>query len=149
VSAFPARSAKLTSIGQHLLLVCILGWGASLLLPAIEVQGGPGLSGFEVLRRGWTAGNNAVFAWYANPLFLAAVLCHCKRWSSAAFVLAAIAFVLGISSFWATEQARLAGTAAVPPFSFRAGFYVWLGALAGLLALAGHAFRRRKTALRG
>jgi hypothetical protein len=133
---------------RGLLSFCVALWLGSLLLPAVEVQSGPIFTGLDVLRRGWSAGSSAVFAWYANPLFAAAIVFQWWASRRAALAFAALAFLLGLSSLWAAEQAGLVGIS-VPPFSFRAGYYVWLVALGVALIVSVVEFRHSRTGQSG
>ncbi len=107
---------------------------ASLWLPAIEGSGFPAQTGLDVLRQGASAFRDGVVAWYANHcLWLALVL----GWFGArrtALACALLGLALALSSVSAGRAAESAGRS-VPPFSYGAGFYVWLGAF--VLALIG------------
>ena len=107
---------------------------ASLWLPAIEVNGFPAQTGLDVLRQGASAFRDGVVAWYANPLLWLALALGWFGARRTALACALLGLVLALSSFSAGLAAESAGRS-VPPFSFAAGFYVWLGAFA--LALAG------------
>lgn len=109
-----------------------LVWMLSLALPAIEVSGGPTLSGFELLLRGWEGASRGVFAWFANPLFIGALALTLARRDGAAGVVSTLALALGLTSF-ATE-AVIGRVQPVPELTLLAGFYVWLAALAALCA---------------
>ncbi len=110
-------------------------WLASLALPAIHLPSGAAYDGAELLRRAWAAPRAGVYAWYANPLFVAASVAAVLRWLRAAGVLSGVALVLALTSFAARPLARASGVA-VPDWSFGAGFYLWLAALAALCAAA-------------
>lgn len=115
-------------------LAVIVGvWALSLLLPAVEAAGSR-LTGFDVLLQGWRGTRAAVLAWYANPLFVLAVLFSARRHARAAAVCAALAVALSLTSFAAREIAAAAGVTA-PPGRLDTGFYVWLAAQLALLAV--------------
>jgi hypothetical protein len=107
---------------------------ASLWLPAIEGQGFPAQSGLDVLRQGAPAIRDGVVAWYANPLLWLALVLGWSGLRRPALASAALGGLLALSSFTAGLAAEIAGRS-VPPFSYGAGFYVWLGAF--VLALLG------------
>jgi len=107
------------------ILIVLALWAVSLALPAMSVEGGPVLRGIDVLRRGWQASDAGVYAWFANPLFLAACAAGWRGLRGPAFVLAGAACVLALTSF-ATRGVAAASGAAVPVFVFHAGFYLWL-----------------------
>jgi len=131
------------TIQRAALLISVGLWGLSLALPAIGVAGGPTLRGWDVLLRGHSAWRQGVAAWFANPVLLAAIAASWWRRDAVATGLAAVALVLGVSSFWAAETVRGNG-AAVPNFSYLSGLYVWLAAETGALcgSLGGLALKR-------
>lgn len=107
---------------------------ASLWLPAIEGPGFPAQTGLDVLRQGAGAFRDGVVAWYANPMLWLALVLGWIGARRSALACAALGMLLALSSFSAGLAAESAGRS-VPPFSYGAGFYVWLGAFA--LALVG------------
>jgi hypothetical protein len=109
-------------------LASVLGlWVLSLALPALAVRGGPEATGWRLLLEGWKAVDGGVFAWFANPAFVVAlILASASRWRSAA-VMAGLGVAFALSSF-ATEQILSAGGAATPPLDLRVGFALWLAA---------------------
>jgi len=118
---------------QRLLLAAaVLAWLAALLLPAISVPGMT-LDGFDVLERGWEGATRAVLAWYANPLFVIAIVLGLQRHHRSAVFVAFAALALALSSFATNELAALTGRS-VPDVTLLAGFYVWLAAYAALCA---------------
>lgn len=118
---------------RHVLLaVLVVLWAAALALPAIRVRGGPTLRGFDVLIRGWQAFDSGVYAWSANPLFLAAALLCAFRLHRTAGVVAGIGCVLALTSFGSAGIAASAGNR-VPSFAFQSGFYLWLASQFALL----------------
>lgn len=120
---------------QRLLLVAaVLVWLAALLLPALRA-GGMTLDGFAVLERGWEGASRAVLAWYANPLFVIAIVLGLQRYRRSAVVVAFAALALALSSFATNELAALTGES-VPNVTLLAGFYVWLAAYVVLCAWA-------------
>ena len=109
-------------------VTCLVAWGFSLLLPAVNVVAGPELSGGRLLREGWRIVDYGVVAWFANPLFLASCLLGLWGRPQLATPLAAIALLLALTSFAAVSIARAAG-ASVPDISWMPGFYLWLASL--------------------
>lgn len=100
-------------------------WAASLGLPAVRVAGGPELDGLDVLLQGWRGAGVGVYAWYSNPLFLAAVLAALLRFPAAAGIASGAGLVLALTSFAASGLAQSTGGVA-PELAFGVGFYVWL-----------------------
>jgi hypothetical protein len=107
-------------------------WGVSLALPAVAIAGGPVLRGGDLLLRGWQALDGGVYAWLANPLFLAAGVLCLGGASRLARAVVLLALVLAVSSFRAGAALERAGTA-VPDFTFASGLYVWLASFVVLL----------------
>jgi len=135
------------ALGRNATLAAMLGlWVAALFLPAIMVPGGPALSGLDVLVRGWRALDAGVYAWLANPLFMAAWVSCWRRRYVLAGTLSGVGAVLALTSFAAAGLARSVGSA-VPDVTLAAGFYLWLAAQLGILAVAWISeFRTRYTA---
>jgi hypothetical protein len=117
------------SLERRLVLGAALLYAVSLALPAIEGQGFPDQTGFDVLRQGAGAWRSGILAWYANPaLWVSVVLLWFGRWRlGLAASLAGL--LLALSSFAAAGTAERAGRS-VPDHAFAAGFYVWLAAFA-------------------
>jgi hypothetical protein len=113
------------------LIPIALCWVASLLLPAVTVGTGPTVDGWTLLRRGWQAADSGIYAWYANPLFLLAWLAAAGRLFRIAAVISVPGLLLGLTSLAAGDLAR-AGGLPVSELGFRAGFFLWLLALAAL-----------------
>lgn len=133
---------------RWLALAGLLLFVLSLLMPAIDGSGFPAFSGWDVLEQGASAWRQGVVAWYANPVFLAAlVLCWVQRFKIA-IVGGSVGLLLALSSFSAGMMAENAGQA-VPAFSFAIGFYFWLfsfvvvilAAIAGVYREAGSGSR--------
>ena len=101
------------------------------MMPAITARGAPPFSGFDLLVQGWQGASRGVFAWYANPLFVLAVVLGAMNRLRLAGAASGIAMVLGLTSF-AMEAALRNSMEAVPPMTLRAGFYLWLCALAAM-----------------
>lgn len=118
-------------------------WFASLFLPALRIVGGPTIFGLELLTRGWQAAGSGVFAWFANPLFVAAMALGAAGAYAVAGSVASVGLLLALSSFGAADAARQAG-AAVPEMYFQSGFYLWLSAQIALPAWCWLAFWRRR-----
>ncbi|HEX7080953.1 MAG TPA: hypothetical protein VF329_08070 [Gammaproteobacteria bacterium] len=111
-----------------------LAWAASLALPAIEVRGGPTLDGLDVLVRGWQALPRGMPAWLANPLFAAALAAAALRRARVAAGASAAALLFALSTF--ATDVLLRGGQQAPDFMLRAGFYLWLAAVAVLCVCA-------------
>lgn len=109
-------------------------YALSLAIPAIEGSGFPAFTGLDVLRQGATAWREGIVAWYANPLFVVAILTCWLRFYRFALAAVGIGLFLALSSFSAEWAAESSGRS-VPEFRFAVGFYVWIGAY--VLALAG------------
>jgi hypothetical protein len=123
-----------TGIRRGWLLGAAALYVASLWLPAIEGSGFPAQTGLDVLRQGASAWSDGVVAWYANPLLWLALVLGWLGRRRLGLACATLGLALALSSFSAGFVAEQAGQS-VPPFSFAAGFYVWLGAF--VLALIG------------
>lgn len=108
-------------------------YALALALPAVSAPGAPVYTGFNLLLEGWRGVGGGVFAWFANPLFQAALLLAIADYRRWAGVLAGIGCVLGLTSFAATTLARANGLA-LPELDYAAGFYVWLAAQFALFA---------------
>ena len=116
----------------------------SLLLPAIEVANGPSFTGLEILRQGWQGTRLGIWAWYANPLFLLAVLFAGARYVRIAVAFSALAIGIGLTSFRASVTAAVAGSP-LPEYQFSSGFYLWLASqLALFLFCLGWSVVRQK-----
>ena len=116
------------------LAVALLAWLAALFLPAIGA-GGVTLDGLDVLERGWEGLSRAVLAWYANPLFVLAIVLRLQGYRRSAVAAAFAALALALSSFATNELAAMTG-GTVPDVTLHAGFYFWLGAYVALCVWA-------------
>jgi hypothetical protein len=126
-------------------------WLASLALPALSVQGGPSLDGADLLLRGWRGASRAIVAWYANPLFFAALALAVLRRNRTCAALAVLAFAVALTSF-ALEPVLRLRMSSVPNITFLSGVYVWLCALFALALwslLMLHRGRSRQAPKRG
>lgn len=124
-------------------ILALLLWCASLWLPSVDVRGGPIVNGFELLVRGWEGVGRGLYAWLANPAFIAAFIVSLfPRHARTALVIAVVALALAVSSFFAAALLRWHGTSA-PAISFEPGFYVWLAAAAVLCVHGVLRVRRR------
>lgn len=133
-----------------LLLAIALLWTGSLALPALAA-GGRFFTGFELLLDGWQGMSRGVYAWLANPLFVAALACALLAREVLAALLSTLAAALGGSSVF-VESALRARMASVPEIDLRIGFYLWMIALAALCLRALTCVllsRRRAAAERG
>jgi len=117
-------------------LGALLLFALSLLLPAVRGSGFPTQSGFDLLEQGAGAWRDGVVAWYANPVFFAALLLAWLGRYRTALGMAGLGLALALSSFSAATMAESAGRN-VPAFDFGAGFYVWLGAFVAAAVVAG------------
>lgn len=115
------------------LAIITLLWGVSLALPALVVRAGPTLDGADLFVRGWRGLSRGIVAWYANPLFFAALVFAVMRRDSACTVAALLALVLALTSF-ALEPLLGLHMKSVPDVVFLSGMYVWLAALLALAA---------------
>lgn len=113
-----------------LLAAAVLAWLAALMLPAIGA-GGMTFDGFAVLERGWEGAGRAVLAWYANPLFVIAIVLGLQRYRRSAVAVAFVSLALALSSFATNELAASMGQA-VPDVTLHVGFYVWLASYVAL-----------------
>lgn len=127
------------SADRWLIAGAALLYGLSLAMPAIEGSGFPAFSGLEVLRQGAAAWRDGIVAWYANPLFVAAIVMCWFRHYRLALTTAGLGLLLVLSSFSAEWAAESSGRN-VPAFRFAAGFYVWVVAylVAGAAGLIGY-----------
>lgn len=105
-----------------------------MLMPALSVEGGPTLSGADLLLQGWQGMSRGVYAWLANPLFAVAFVAAWVSRRRMALVAAGASVLLALSSF-AAEQQLLRQMDTVPELSLLPGFYVWLAALLVLFLL--------------
>jgi hypothetical protein len=103
-------------------------WAAALALPALRIRGGPVLDGADLLLRGWQGASRGIFAWYANPLFAAALGLAALGRDGAAALLSLLALGLALSSLALEPLLRLR-MSSVPEIDFSAGLYVWLAAI--------------------
>lgn len=110
---------------RWLILAAALLYVASLPMPAIQGSGFPTLSGLDVLWQGASGWRDGVIAWYANPALAAALVSAWAGRHRLSLAAAAVGLALALSSFSAGVVAESAGRS-IPPFSFAAGFYVWL-----------------------
>ena len=110
-------------------LVLLLATGlylASWWLPAFHTEGGGQAMGRYVLAFGWFGVLELQFGWCANPVFLFGWLAFCLRRYHWGVISGAMAFVLGLHSFWARawwyNEAQ-----STPIVGLGAAFYVWMG----------------------
>jgi hypothetical protein len=138
-------STRPRAFERWLLPLAIAGlWAASLVFPALTA-GGRTFTGFELLVDGWQGVSRGVYAWFANPLFVAALACALLRRDRLAAALSAVAALLGATSIFIEPILRERMTS-VPDIDMRGGFYAWMVALAALCLRSltrMHASRRR------
>lgn len=113
-----------------LLVAIALLFAASLVLPALAA-GGREFSGWELLVDGWQGLSRGVYAWLANPLFVAALASAFVARDVVAATLSAAALVVGGSSVFA-ESALRARMTSVPEIELEVGFLLWIGAFGAL-----------------
>src|SRR5690606_15891527 len=106
----------------------VLLWVASLALPALAA-GGRVFTGWEMLVDGWQGLSRGVYAWLANPLFIAASIAALAARHVAAGALSAAALLVGATSAF-VESALRARMSSVPEIELRLGFYLWMLAFA-------------------
>jgi hypothetical protein len=109
-------------------------WVGSLFVPAIKVGTGTSAYGWELLISGWRGWEAGVVAWYANPLFWAALLASARRLDRLALALSGTAALLALTSFTAPGVVSLVTGVSIPKLAFLQGFFLWLAAPAGLWA---------------
>lgn len=106
-------------------------WGVSLALPAIAARGSV-YTGFELLLQGWRGFSYGVYSWSANPLFVAALAAAALARDRAAAALAALAVLVGATSFLAGGQLTESIGATEIQVEMRGGFYLWMLAILAL-----------------
>lgn len=134
--AEPARSHGGRILWRLLALACLLAWVLCLVMPAVRgCPAGRGDDPYGVLMAatGWLGPLIFQFGWFANPLFLIGVvwLMVAGRPSRITAGLGLAALALALTSLGlrdiptdAPSPIRLCG--------FAPGFWVWVGAMAGL-----------------
>jgi len=113
-----------------LLVAIAVLFAASLALPALAA-GGREFSGLELLLDGWQGLFRGVYAWLANPLFVAALVCAFLVRDVAAAALSASALLIGGTSVF-VESALRARMTSVPEIELGVGFALWMVAFAAL-----------------
>jgi hypothetical protein len=120
---------------RWLILAAALLFVVALALPAVVSESFPAQSGWDLLRQRAEFSNNGIYAWYANPvLMLALVLGWVGRYRLS-LPAAAAGGLLALSILLAPAQLESAGRS-LPQFHYGVGFYVWLAAF-GAALLAG------------
>jgi hypothetical protein len=119
-------------VDRWLAVGALLLFIAAMPLPAIDGAGFPAFSGFDVLKQGTSAWRDGVVAWYANPVFLVALIAGILRRHKLALGAATVGILLALSSFTAGTMAESTGRS-VPAFGFEIGFYLWLLAFVALM----------------
>jgi hypothetical protein len=104
----------------------------SLTLPAIIFSDNDFHRGFAVLIYGILGALAGDFAWFANPLFLAALVTFSARAFSVSGVMALMCVGLASTSFYAKAALVTFSTPATIK-SLASGFYVWLASFVVLL----------------
>jgi hypothetical protein len=106
-------------------------------LPALDLRNtgrGPSvMSGLEALGIGWSGIFGGVFAWYANPFWLAGLIAALLRKPIHAEVLGGIAILLGATTFLLIGRELLGDEGGVTKTTIvriLPGCYVWLASLA-------------------
>jgi len=103
---------------------------ASLAMPALTA-GGRAFSGLELLLDGWQGLSRGVYAWLANPLFVAALASAFFARDVAAIVLSVAALLVGGTSLF-VESALKARMTSVPEIELGVGFSLWIVAFTAL-----------------
>ena len=103
----------------------------SLYLPALVFDAEDSLSGLDVLSWGWWGTLTFDFAWYANPIYIVALVFFLKDKFKESSRLALVAIGLGMLSFFATQWWFHEGYG-TPIESLGLAFYVWLTSFAAL-----------------
>lgn len=113
-------------VRKHSLIVtlsCVIGWFASLAMPAIVSSGSHhGWMGFEVLGMGWLALIILDPRWYANPLFAWVAIQNLRKRRSGKS--ATVAIVLATASVVVPVVFFLGGGTGIPAH-LAVGGYVW------------------------
>lgn len=125
---------KFISLNLYKILFFILTVGLfsySLYLPALFFDAKDSLSGLEVLSSGWWGALNFDFAWYANPIYIVALVFFLRDKFRESCHLALAAIGLGMLSFFAKEWWLHDGDI-IPIESLGLAFYVWLTSFTAL-----------------
>lgn len=110
----------------------------SLLLPGIIYNGDQEMYGYYILAFGWFAVVHGVLAWFANPLFLLALVRMRVEKPKTMFITALVAFVLGLTAFMLRSIPNLDKKG--PDVDHLAiGYYIWM---ASIVLLAIYAYRK-------
>src|SRR5690606_41605813 len=105
----------------------VLLWAASLALPALAA-GGRAFTGWEMLVDGWQGLSRGVYAWLANPLFIAASIAALAARHVAAGAPSPPALLLGAARP-VVELGLRARMCSVPGGTLRLGVFLYLRAL--------------------
>jgi hypothetical protein len=106
-------------------------YGLSLALPGINCAGAH-VAGWKILAYGWFGAFALDFAWYANPLYLAAAVFLLAGWYRTARVLTWAAVLVACLAFF-TKNWYFNESYPSPITSLGIGFYVWLASFLVLL----------------
>jgi len=118
---------------RWLVLAALVLLLASLAMPAAVSESFPDQSGWDLLRQRAEFTRNGIYAWYANPaLVLALVLGWFGRYQ-AGLVAAVIGALLALSILLAPGTLESAGRS-VPEFRYGIGFYLWLAAFMSVIS---------------
>jgi hypothetical protein len=119
-------------------LLSVLLYAAALAAPAFA-----GRAGAAVLVHGWremlfarAAGPLVAFAWLANPLLLASLLCACLRAWRIASALAVAALALGLAVSFGSHIIIEDEGPPLPMPHLGAGYWLWVSSLAAALIAA-------------
>ncbi|NOU49120.1 hypothetical protein HG263_00955 [Pseudoalteromonas sp. JBTF-M23] len=124
--------SALASYKQSVLIVSCALYLVSLCLPALHFAEQASLAGYSLLLWGWWGVVTLDPAWFANPLFIIALVhCYLKGYKRAA-IYSGGALVLALSSFKAKQWFFNEG-GGTPITGLGVGFYIWIVAIIVLL----------------
>jgi hypothetical protein len=114
---------------KMLLYSVLITYVISLLLPGIIFQDGTITYGYTILLTGGLGFLVGIFAWYANPLLLLALIRLKKETAKSLFVTAVFAFVLGLSALIVHDipKNEAGGKEFIDHLGI--GYYVWMVSL--------------------
>jgi hypothetical protein len=105
----------------------------SLFLPALLFKSHEPVTGGNVIALGWWGALMHEFAWFANPVYLYAILAYKTSATTFSKFASTTALVLGLTSFHAKEWWFNEGSG-TPITSLGLGYYVWMLSFCVLLA---------------
>ena len=126
------------NITRSILFLAVGFYVISLFLPGIIYSGDQKMYGYFILGFGWLGMVHGVFAWFANPLFLLALIRARVEKPKTILVTASAAFILGLTAFMLRSIPNL-DTEGPDVDHLSIGYYVWMTSIA-LLAI--YAYRK-------